>query len=47
MMKMANEIARRVQDEKDKEARGERSTKIGGFWERGDRDVEAPPAYEA
>ncbi|KAF2803282.1 uncharacterized protein BDZ99DRAFT_170057 [Mytilinidion resinicola] len=48
MMKMANEIARRVQDEKDKEARGEQrvAAKLdSGMWEAG--DVEAPPAYEA
>ncbi|KAF2492779.1 hypothetical protein BU16DRAFT_529056 [Lophium mytilinum] len=47
MTKMANEIARRVQDEKDKESRGEQrgARKLEGMWEAG--DVEAPPAYEA
>jgi distribution and morphology protein 34 len=58
MTKMANEIARRVQVEKDKEARGVRESgnrKVGGFWEREDSVegevgaglAEAPPAYEA
>ncbi|OAK94072.1 mitochondrial distribution and morphology protein 34 [Phaeosphaeriaceae sp. SRC1lsM3a] len=52
MMKMAQEIARKVQEEKDKadRARGSSSSKreaaSGGMW-AGDEDVDAPPAYVA
>ncbi|KAF1919483.1 hypothetical protein BDU57DRAFT_512615 [Ampelomyces quisqualis] len=54
MMKMAQEIARKVQEEKDKADRGQRrrSGKIdqpsgnSGIWAGGD-DVDAPPAYVA
>jgi distribution and morphology protein 34 len=50
MMKMAQEIARKVQEEKDKaDRRGARkgAGASGGMWER-DEDVgEAPPAYVA
>ncbi|KAF2821892.1 mitochondrial distribution and morphology protein 34 [Ophiobolus disseminans] len=52
MMKMAQEIARKVQEEKDKADRhrgkGSRSkgAASGGFW-AGDDDVDAPPAYVA
>ncbi|KAL1638712.1 ERMES complex subunit [Diplodia intermedia] len=49
MMKMANEIARKVRDEKEREAReGSSSTDpMTGFWDRRDEDLEAPPAYAA
>jgi distribution and morphology protein 34 len=50
MMKMAQEIARKVQEEKDKadRRRGSRSkgAATGGMW-AADDDVEAPPAYVA
>jgi distribution and morphology protein 34 len=50
MMKMAQEIARKVQEEKDKadQRRGQRSkgAASGGIW-AGDEDVDAPPAYVA
>ncbi|KAH7062259.1 mitochondrial distribution and morphology protein 34 [Macrophomina phaseolina] len=42
MMKMANEIARKVRDEKEREARQ------ASFWDRRDEEeMEAPPAYAA
>lgn len=50
MMKMAQEIARKVQEEKDKaDARRGQSSRgkgpaTGGIW-AGDEDVDAPPAY--
>jgi distribution and morphology protein 34 len=50
MMKMAQEIARKVQEEKDKAdlRRGQSSRgkgpATGGIW-AGDDDVDAPPAY--
>ncbi|KAL0258252.1 ERMES complex subunit [Diplodia seriata] len=49
MMKMANEIARKVRDEKEREARqGSSSTDpMTGFWDRRDEELEAPPAYAA
>ncbi|KAH5603209.1 hypothetical protein HBI26_072220 [Parastagonospora nodorum] len=54
MMKMAQEIARKVQEEKDKADRrrergskgGKSSNVNGGIW-AGDEDVDAPPAYVA
>jgi distribution and morphology protein 34 len=54
MMKMAQEIARKVQEEKDKADRGRgRSSRdrksgipTGGIWV-GDEEVDAPPAYVA
>jgi len=54
MMKMAQEIARKVQEEKDKADRrrergskgGKSSNVSGGIW-AGDDDVDAPPAYVA
>jgi distribution and morphology protein 34 len=54
MMKMAQEIARKVQEEKDKADRrrergskgGKSSNVSGGIW-AGDEDVDAPPAYVA
>jgi distribution and morphology protein 34 len=54
MMKMAQEIARKVQEEKDKadRGRGSRDRKTvngaatGGIW-AGEEDVDAPPAYVA
>jgi distribution and morphology protein 34 len=56
MMKMAQEIARKVQEEKDKaDRRGDRgradrksagASASGGIW-AGDEDVDAPPAYVA
>jgi distribution and morphology protein 34 len=52
MMKMAQEIARKVQEEKDKadRGRGQRDRKggnvSGGIW-AGEEDVDAPPAYVA
>lgn len=55
MMKMAQEIARKVQEEKDKadrsRSRGQGSSSKreeagGGMW-AGDEDVDAPPAYVA
>jgi distribution and morphology protein 34 len=50
MMKMAQEIARKVQEEKDKadHRRGQSSkgAASGGIWAN-DEDVDAPPAYVA
>jgi distribution and morphology protein 34 len=53
MMKMAQEIARKVQEEKDKADRrrsrgkGEKSSNVsGGIW-AADDEVDAPPAYVA
>ncbi|KAK7726710.1 ERMES complex subunit [Botryosphaeria dothidea] len=50
MMKMANEIARKVRDEKEREARqGSGSADpMASFWDRRDEEeLEAPPAYAA
>lgn len=49
MMKMATEIARKVRDEKEREARqgGSSADPMGGFWDRRDEEMEAPPAYAA
>ncbi|KAK8234393.1 mitochondrial distribution and morphology protein 34 [Phyllosticta capitalensis] len=48
MMKMATEIARKVRDEKEREARGAGSSDSGSFWDRRMEDeMDAPPAYTA
>ncbi|KAK8176321.1 hypothetical protein BC567DRAFT_295946 [Phyllosticta citribraziliensis] len=48
MMKMATEIARKVRDEKEREARATGSSDAGSFWERRMEDeLDAPPAYTA
>ena len=48
MMKMAQEIARKVQHEKEREARGEEPKRgsAGGLWDT-EPEGEAPPAYTA
>jgi distribution and morphology protein 34 len=54
MLKMAQEIARKVQDEKDRAAssrdsspQSRRSKAAQGLWTGGEDEIEAPPAYVA
>ncbi|KAF2138993.1 uncharacterized protein K452DRAFT_290090 [Aplosporella prunicola CBS 121167] len=50
MRKMATEIARKVQDEKERESRrnsGVAGASAASFWDRQEEDMDAPPAYAA